>query len=413
MYGIIIFVARAHAIVVGGGLAGLATSIALTHVGVDVRRVAPELASPRADGASPRRAFQLWSNAVAALEHLGVRLRARARAGARALEPFHRLDLVEIRAYSGELLWTLPVGPWSGEIPSGMVWEDDLLAILRGVAPGGSASICDRVRSVRDDGARVHVVLESGAHLTADIVVGADGRDSRVRELLLGRELPRALGQVMCIGTTPTSELGDTSELGPGRLLGPGRAFATQAADRRFWAVRMDDEVYWMATVMQELVTTAASQPEWPATLQQLFRHAPGPVTALVNRGLISEPFLVCDRPPARTWVDGGVALLGDAAHPMTPDLGQGACLALEDAVVLADSLRRLGPRGGLAHYARERRTRADAVAALSHAMAASALPGERRQARLRDLLTPYLVPPIARRCLDELLSYRAPALEP
>lgn len=393
--------ARFRAIVVGGGVAGLAAGIALARIGVTVHLVAPRdaVATP-----SPRRAFQLWSNAIAALDELGV-----PPLGNR----LHHLELVEIRAYNGDLLWTLPVGPWSGATPSGMIWEEKLVEILDAVVrthPG--VTFRDgRVCSIREVGDRVRVDLEEGPALDADLLVGADGFDSCVRKHLLGPELPRSLGQVMSIGETPVTKI-DPRFLRPGHLLGPGRAYGTQAADRRFWAVRMADRVYWMATVTEDLLATAAVQPAWPASLVQLLRHAPGPAATLIDAGQCSQaPFLVRDRPAARLWVDGGVALLGDAAHPMTPDLGQGACLALEDAVVLADGVRRLGVRGGLAHYARERRARADTIAALSHAMAASALPGEQRQAWLRDRLTPHVVPPIARGVLTELLSYRPPKL--
>lgn len=391
---------KLRAIVVGGGVAGLATSVALTLAGVDVTRVGP----PVTAGDRPRRALQLWSNAVAALASLGL-------SPDRSLHP---LELVEIRAYSGELLWTLPVGPWSGATASGMIWEQDLLDLLG--ARDSARHDPARLRSLSDDGSRVRATLESDdgrqATLDGDLLVGADGLDSCVREHLLGPDLPRSLGQVMSIGETPASELEPDTRL-PGRLLGPGRAYGTQAADRRFWAVRMQDTVYWMATVLQDLATTraGAAPDEWRSELVHLLRHAPGPTAALVEAGSCSAPFLVRDRPPARTWVAGGVALLGDAAHPMTPDLGQGACLALEDAVVLADAVRRLGVRAGLTHYARERRARATAVASLSHAMAASALPGEPRRAQLRDRLTPLVVPPLARAVMTELLSYRPPKL--
>src|SRR5207248_5824333 len=67
----------------------------------------------------------------------------------------------------------------------------------------------------------------------------------------------------------------------------------------------------------------------------------------------------ILDRPPIRTWGTGRATLLGDAAHPTTPNLGQGACQALEDAVVLADSVRRSGlGASGLREYEERRRAR-------------------------------------------------------
>jgi 2-polyprenyl-6-methoxyphenol hydroxylase-like FAD-dependent oxidoreductase len=186
--------ARVRAIVVGGGIAGLAAALALTRAGVATDLVAPASHAPRrslasavastllealgCSPASPRRALQLWSNAVAALAHLGLEVRA---------AWFHRLELVEIRAYNGELLWTLPVGPWSGETPSGMVWEDELVEhLIHRLADDDAAKrllrhTYGRVCGLHDDGARVRATLAGGKTLDADLLVGADGFDSLVR----------------------------------------------------------------------------------------------------------------------------------------------------------------------------------------------------------------------------------------
>ena len=115
----------------------------------------------------------------------------------------------------------------------------------------------------------------------------------------------------------------------------------TWGVGARFGILPLDDHrVYWFATQNQPAGERAAGSEKshllkhfghWHAPIQTLIEAAPE-VTILRND--------VYDRPPLRRWGQGRMTVLGDAAHPMTPNMGQGACQALEDAVVLGDAFR-------------------------------------------------------------------------
>ena len=98
-------------------------------------------------------------------------------------------------------------------------------------------------------------------------------------------------------------------------------------------------EVYWFAT--QNAPAGARAHGGEKAEVLRLFGHWHHPIASLVEHTAAAAVLRndIYDRPPARTWSRGRMTLVGDAAHPMTPNLGQGACQALEDAVVLARAL--------------------------------------------------------------------------
>jgi 2-polyprenyl-6-methoxyphenol hydroxylase-like FAD-dependent oxidoreductase len=126
-----------------------------------------------------------------------------------------------------------------------------------------------------------------------------------------------------------------------GAALAPGVPVATVGAGLRFWAGPMrDDRVYWYATV-RDSDGIGPDADEARRRLLDLFGswHAPiGDLLASTGSDeIVRAP--VVDRAPVDRWGEGRVTLLGDAVHPCTPDLGQGACQALESAVVLAESL--------------------------------------------------------------------------
>lgn len=369
---------RRRALVVGGGIAGYAAALALSKAGMEV--------TIADDGCARRRtrAMSLWKNGHTALSEL---------IGKETLSFLSPTSLVEVRSFAGDLLWSFPVGPWSeGNFWS--VWHDDLLGALekeagdRGIKP-----LRLSLWRFNDGPSGVHAVFADGQECVAEIMVGADGLGSRVREQLLGAERPHDLGQEMTSGRVSVSKIARFRR--PGQLLGPGRGFACQSESARFIATRLGDEISWMATTM---VGDACAQ---------AFASAMAPVQELMKATEESVgPFRLHDRPPAAAWVRGGVALLGESAHPMTPELGQGACLALEDAVVLGRCVKDLGPRPGLAAYERERRSRVDWITRLAHSMAVTALPGDRRLAALRDRLLPVAAPPLARAVFDRLVAW-------
>ncbi len=300
-------------VVIGAGIGGLACAIALRQVGHDVAvfERADEL---REAGAG----LTLWSNAIRCARQLGLE-RALLDAGA-------ELRRAEIRASGGRLLAATSVADLSRELgaPSLAIARADLQAVLLGALPRDVVTL--GARCVRlDDG--VH--FANGSTERGDVVVGADGVHSVVRAQLHGEQPLREAGYTCWRALLPFEHA----------RLPPGLAFETWGRGARFGAVGVGrGRVYWFATAN---AAPGGRDGDVRAELLARFGAWHEPIGALLEA---TDPATVqrldiADRPPLAAWGRDAVTLLGDAAHATTPNLGQGACLAFEDAIVLRDAL--------------------------------------------------------------------------
>jgi 2-polyprenyl-6-methoxyphenol hydroxylase-like FAD-dependent oxidoreductase len=311
-----------QAIVVGGGVGALAAAIALRRAGVaaEVFEQAPAL---RAAGGG----LLLWTNAMRALRLLDLE-RAVLRIGA----PVER---TEFRTDRGRLLTTLPIGDLSHSLgaPSVLVPRGPLLEVLTSVLPPEAIHVGARCTGIERDDAHGAVVARfaDGSTRPADVLIGADGLRSTIRAHLRGAEPLRGTGQAAFVGLSA----------GRAAAMEPGTAVATVGSGRRFWAGPLREGlVYWYATVRD----SDGVSPEPETAREQLLALFAGwhrPIEALIDATTDGELIrtVIADREPVDRWGRGRVTLLGDAAHPCTPDLGQGACQALESAVVLGECL--------------------------------------------------------------------------
>ncbi len=341
--------------VAGGGIAGLATAVALRSEGhtVDVYE--------RREDPAQGGALLLWSNALHALGELGLADAVLARS-----TPAH---VAEFRDLHGRPLWSLPLQALSRRAgaPTVVVSRGDLIGALRHAA-GDALTTGRRVVGGRDDGDRVVPRFEDGSEgPPADALLGADGLNSAVREQLFGDEPPRPLGQVAWVATVDH----------PALRLPIGTSVTWVGPGLRFWLSNLGERLYWY--------TTAVDRPERPAPeagdhagLIALHREFVAPVPQLIE-ATPPEAVLrtvIRDRPPRVGWGRGRVYLVGDAAHAMTPDLGQGACQALEDAVVLGRTLGRIPDVvAALDCYEAERRERTAFLTRLAHLAAQRSMP--------------------------------------
>ncbi len=291
--------------IVGAGIGGLAAAAAFTRAGADVVAFDRPGAAPAGAGIS------LFSNGLRALDAAGVGEAVRA-LGAPPELP------AGIRTPRGDWLTRTPP---SSTADLRVVHRGDLHAILAAAAPAVRIETVAEVRTTADGAA---VVLESGQRHDFDIVVGADGIGSRVRSTLFDDPGIRYAGYTAWRGVT-------------GEPVQVAEAGETWGRGERFGVAPMaDGRVYWFAV--------ATAPPGWPVPDESVevtkrFASWHPPIVALLRatdpRTILRNDILDLAHPLA-TFVKDRVVLIGDAAHAMTPNLGQGGNQALEDAVTLA-----------------------------------------------------------------------------
>ncbi|MFF0430211.1 NAD(P)H-dependent oxidoreductase [Streptomyces sp. NPDC004520] len=341
---------RRSVVVAGGGIGGLAAAAGMAARGLDVTVV--ERAKRISAGGS---GLVLYPNGVRAADALGARVGARLR----AVGHVTRRDEVRVLMdASGTVLAEEPIGAAAdilGE-PQIPILRSALYRLLldEAVRAGAAVRLATAVTDYTGYPGHVAVTLSDGDVVDCDALIGADGIHSAVRARMLGDEPPRYAGYTSVRGRTTGSVLGQHGYVVNGRGI------------QLFVAPVGGNTLYWTAKI-------TAPAGEWPAkgaagarlALLDAMEGWHRPVVDLV-RDADPEDVVVTDihdREPTPRWVDGRVALLGDAAHPMVPALGQGANIALEDAAVLADALASAAEvPDALAAYARERVDRAAAV---------------------------------------------------
>ncbi|WP_330465651.1 FAD-dependent monooxygenase [Streptomyces longwoodensis] len=382
-----------HVVVAGGGIGGLTAAVALSRRGwrVTVCERAPALTGAGAG-------IVLAPNALRALDSIG--LRTGAWAGDAPLGP------VGLRTPDGAWLSRADSRALAARhgLSSCAVHRAVLIDALAGALPPGTVRLGVPVTGVHDAGGPV-VVSTTAGDLRADVLVAADGLRSVLRaQLFPGHP-----------GLRHAGEAGWRTVL-PGAGLPRPQAAETWGAGERFGVVPLvDGRIYVYATA----VTGPAARPaDHHAELTRRFGAWHDPIPALLDRldpgtaepvGILHHDFHELAVPLPRFHA-GRVALLGDAAHAMTPNLGQGGCQAVEDAVVLAHLLARdPDVPSALAAYtrARHRRTvrvsrrsrRIGELARLSHPLAVS----------LRNLAVRATPRAATVRPLDEVLGWQPP----
>lgn len=216
---------------------------------------------------------------------------------------------------------------------------------------------------------RVTLSFGDGTHERADAVIGADGVHSQVRELLFGAEAPCNKGRVAYRAVFPSARLG-------GRDLGPSRV-KWWGADRHiviYYTNASRSEVYFVTSLPEPLEWM--TRESWSAkgdvaTLRAAYRDFHAEVRAVLEACPDCHKWAILERAPLPRWSDGRVVLLGDACHPMTPYMAQGAATAIEDAAVLARCLNEVDGddvEAAFKRYEAHRKPRTSRIQAISSA---------------------------------------------
>jgi FAD-dependent urate hydroxylase len=237
-------------------------------------------------------------------------------------------------------------------------------------------------------GGGVAAAFDDGTRATGDLLVGADGVHSATRRLLdPAAPAPRYVGLVNFGGYTPGSA--GSTEPGAWHMIFGRRAFFGYVVDP-------DGGTVWFANVPRPAVTAAeraaTSAERWQRQLVELFAADHGPASHLIAAGSLElAGDSTHDLPSVPTWHRGPMVIVGDAAHAPSPSSGQGASMAAEDAVVLAQCLRDLPevPQA-LAAYERLRRSRVERIVAQGARTGSAKTPGPVGRV-LRDLALPLV----------------------
>lgn len=375
------------ALVVGGGVAGLSAAVAFQKVGIEaeVFERSPEI---RDIGAGK----SVWRNGVQALGWLGV---AGEVAGVGS-----PIEEIRVLTWRGRVLHRIPVG-WLGT--SLALERRDVLVPLAGRVHASTVHTSARCVGVEQDDRGVTVRFEDGSIARGDILVGADGIFSTIRSVIFPGWEPRYAGHVAWRGIANVSD-----ERWPAGIsfnwYGRGKHFALMplTGGRTFWYATKNLPVDTVDGGRDEIVRLFADAVEGVADLIR----ATEPEWIVRNR--------LFDLPFRRRWGRGRVVLIGDAAHAMRPNLGQGACTAIEDAVVLAQTMKVLPePERALPRFERLRRRRVRWIRGWSEITSRLQLLESASACRLRDAYLWFQPGPIlAQTFFRPILNFR-PARRP
>ncbi len=310
--------------IIGAGIGGLSVAIGLRRIGCEVI-ISERSGSIREVGAG----ISLWSNAMNALESLGVENAVRpltlpARLAEFRVNEGHRcISRMELAAKEKS----------RGLQPTfSMIHRADLVAALAKSIPAASFRWNQTLVGAQSFEDQITAEFADESRVMSDLLIGADGVHSVVRRHVLGSCRPRYAGYKCYRGICEASPT----------LVPTGYVCEAWGRGLRFGVTSLaDDQVYWWATCPAPPNETEKNPRE---RLKQLFKNWASPVPQLLKitppNAILNNDIL--DHEPRLPWHRGRVGMVGDAAHAVTPNFGQGGCLAIEDAVVLGRHLRPL-----------------------------------------------------------------------
>jgi len=306
-----------NVVIIGAGIGGLSTGIALRQAGYRVK-VFERTRELRPAGAG----ISLWSNGVKVLNQLGLGERLAALGG--------QMDWMEYRTHTGELLNSIDLQPLIQQVGQRPypVSRTDLQQMLRDAFGPEDLELGVQCVGVEEREGEAIAHLNDGRAVAADLIIGADGVHSTVREYVVGKPVePRYADYVNWNGLVPFSE-----------DLPSGNSWVIYVGDNKrasMMPVGGDRFYFFFGAPMAQGTTVAPADRR--EELANLFQGWAEPVQNLIKHlnPLETNRLEIGDLDPLDRLVRGRIALLGDAGHATTPTLGQGACQALEDAVIL------------------------------------------------------------------------------
>jgi 2-polyprenyl-6-methoxyphenol hydroxylase-like FAD-dependent oxidoreductase len=312
-------------IIAGGGIGGLAVALALSRAGVSVR-VFEQADTFGEIGAG----IQIGPNAFYLFEQLGITEQINAVAA-------FPDSLVVKDGLSGESILNVPVATTARKrfgYPYGLVHRADLHGVLLNAcnaSPLISLSASTKVTDFEDNGSHVLVRTDGGDKHDGAALVGADGLWSRIRERLVGDGKPHVSGHIAYRAVLPIASVPEADRNNDMTLWAGPKTHLVHYPLRR-------GELFNLVAVFH----SDRYEEGWdtygdPQELELRFRGTCPQVQNMLEMIESWRMWVLCDREPISEWSRGRVTLLGDAAHPTLQYMAQGACMAMEDGVCLAN----------------------------------------------------------------------------
>ncbi len=314
-------------IIAGGGIGGLALAVGLARIG---RRVL--VLEKSAQFGEIGAGIQLGPNAFHAFDALGVGDAARAMA-----VYIDNLRLMD--ALSGDEITRIPLGTdfrkHMGN-PYAVVHRGELHSVfLKACQDSDSIELRTGTQVVaydQDDNSAI-ALLEDGTREVGAALIGADGLWSKIRKQMLGDGPPRVSGHTTYRSVIPVDQMPEDLRWNAATLWAGPKCHIVHYPLSGWKTFNL------VVTYHNDAPEPVAGKPVGRDEVRRGFEHVSPIARQVIDKGQDWKLWVLCDRDPVTQWVDGRVALLGDAAHPMLQYFAQGACMAMEDAVCLASNL--------------------------------------------------------------------------
>ena len=343
--------------VVGAGMGGLAVAATLRQVGMDVQ-VYEQASRFARIGAG----IQMMPNSMKVLRGIGIEERLRKTAFA----PYSHLNRVWD---TGEVVRELPMPESLFGAPYLCMHRGDLHDALASVVPKENIHLSKKLTGLNQKNGGVTLSFADGTKAQADAVIGADGVHSLVRDILLGPDKPVHKGRIAYRAAFSAEHL-------KGKDIGPSRT--------KWWGVDRHIVIYYTTAQRSELyfVTSVPEPADWVTPeswsakgdvheLRAAYEGFHQDVRDVLNACPDCHKWAILERDPLPRWSDGRVVLLGDACHPMTPYMAQGAATSIEDAAILARCIDATGGddiEAAFRTYEAHRKPRTSRIQAISSA---------------------------------------------
>jgi len=338
-------------------MGGLAAAATLRRVGIDAR-VYEQASRFGRVGAG----IQMMPNSMKVLRGIGVEERLRRVAFA----PYSHLNRV---GDTGQVTNELPMPESLYGAPYLCMHRAELHGALAATVPAEIIHLGKKLVGLEHRAGRVELAFADGERVHADAVIGADGVHSTVREIILGPENPQWKGRVAYRAVFPAALMGG-GEIRPSRTKwwGPDRHIVI------YYTTANRDEIYFVTSVPEPVEWM--TRESWSAKgdvveLRAAYESFHPEVRAVLEACPDCHKWAILEREPLARWSEERVVLLGDACHPMTPYMAQGAATSIEDAAVLArclDAVDGEDVEGAFERYEAHRKPRTSRIQAISSA---------------------------------------------